>query len=153
MVAAPRKINYADLPSQIGCELGTSRWLEVTQERIDEFAAVTGDRQWMHVDVERAKREMGGTISHGLLIACLLPMLGEEIAQVTGYRNGFSYGFDKLRFTHPVGPGQRVRLKQTLHSVAEKNGGRLVTLRCIMEIEGVERPALVADYQALYYGD
>jgi acyl dehydratase len=153
MPAAPLDIPYAELPRQIGRELGVSRWLEITQARINEFARVTGDHQWMHVDEERASREMGGTISHGLLIACLLPMLGEELAHVSGYRNGFSYGFDKLRFTHPVRPGQRVRLKQTLQAVEERNGGRLVTTRCVMEIEGAERPALVADYQALYYGE
>jgi len=79
-------------------------------------------------------------------------MLGEELAQVSGHTGGFSYGFDKLRFTHPVRPGQRIRLRQTLHGVTPTHGGQLVTLRCVVEIDGVERPALVADYQALYYG-
>jgi acyl dehydratase len=86
-----------------------------------------------------------------LLIACLLPMLSEELAQVSGYTGGYSYGFDKLRFTSPVRPGQRVRLQQTLHSVRPKNDGQLVTLTCVIEVEGEARPALVADYVAMYY--
>jgi acyl dehydratase len=141
-----------ELGTHAGEDLGASRWLEITQERINEFARVTGDHQWMHVDIERATRERGGTIAHGLLIACLLPLLGEELAQVSGYTGGYSYGFDKLRFTHPVRPGQRIRLRQTLHSVTPRNGGQLVTLKCVVDIEGEARPALVADYVALYYG-
>jgi acyl dehydratase len=147
-----RNIDLMDLPDRVGEDFGASRWFEITQEQINEFARVTGDHQWMHVDVERANRERGGTIAHGLLIACLLPMLGEELAHVTGYTAGYSYGFDKLRFTQPVRPGQRVRVRQSLHSVAPRNRGYLVTLRTVVEIDGVERPALVADYQALYYG-
>jgi acyl dehydratase len=148
----PRQIAVGDIAAHVGEDLGASHWLEITQERINEFARVTGDHQWMHVDIERATRERGGTIAHGLLIACLLPLLGEELAQVSGYTGGYSYGFDKLRFTHPVRPGQRIRLRQTLHSVAPRNGGQLVTLKCVVDIEGEERPALVADYVALYYG-
>lgn len=118
----------------------------------NEFARVTGDHQWMHVDTERAARERGGTIAHGLLIACLLPLLGESLAQVSGYASGYSYGFDRLRFTNPVRPGQRVRLRQTLKAVAAHGErGTRVTLACVMEIEGETRPALVADYLALYY--
>jgi len=147
----PRSLPLADLAAHIGETLGTSRWFEVTQGQINQFAGVTGDHQWMHVDVARAERERGGTIAHGLLIACLLPMLGEELAQVTGYAGGYSYGFDRLRFTHPVRPGQRVRLQQTLSSVVPKNGGQLVTLKCVVEIEGEARPALVADYLAWYH--
>ncbi len=146
----PLDLRLSELATRIGEDLGASRWLEISQQQIDEFARVTGDHHWMHVDVERATRERGGTIAHGLLIACLLPMLGEELAQVSGHAGGYSYGFDKLRFTHPVRPGQRVRLRQTLHGVAPASGGQLVTLRCVVD-EGLDRPALVADYQALYY--
>jgi acyl dehydratase len=148
----PHEIPMSQLAAHVGEDLGTSAWFEITQQRINDFARVTGDHQWMHVDVERATRERGGTISHGLLIACLLPMLGEQLAQVTGYSGGYSYGFDKLRFTHPVKPGQRVRLRQTLHSVTPRNDGQLVMLKCVVDIEGEARPALVADYLALYFG-
>jgi len=147
----PRSLPLAELAAHVGEELGTSHWFQISQQQIDQFAAVTGDHQWMHVDVERATRERGGTIAHGLLVACLLPMLGEELAQVTGYAGGYSYGFDRLRFTHPVRPGQRVRLRQSLSAVVPKNGGQLVTLNCVIEIEGEARPALVADYLAWYY--
>ena len=147
----PLDLQLSGLAERVGEDLGVSRWFEVSQQQIDEFARVTGDHHWMHVDIARATRERGGTIAHGLLIACLLPMLGEELAQVSGHGGGYSYGFDKLRFTNPVRPGQRVRLRQTLQSVTASRGGQLVTLRCIVEIDGVERPALVADYQALYY--
>jgi acyl dehydratase len=149
----PLDLKLSELPARVGEELGVSRWLEISQQQIDEFARVTGDHNWMHVDIARAMRERGGTIAHGLLIACLLPMLSEELAQVSRYAGGYSYGFDRLRFTHPVRPGQRVRLRQTLHGVTAAHGGQLVTLRCVVEIEGVERPALVADYQALYYAE
>lgn len=145
-------IAFDRVADYIGKPLGTSEWVTIDQARIDDFARVTGDHQWMHVDVERANRERGGTIAHGLLIACLLPMLGEEIASVSGYASGYSYGFDKLRFTHPVRPGQRVRLHQTLRKVEPRDHGRLVTLDCVMEIEGEERPALFAEYVGLYYG-
>jgi len=147
----PRSLALAGLAAHAGEELGVSSWFEISQEQINQFAAVTGDHQWMHVDIARATRERGGTIAHGLLIACLLPMLSEELAQVTGYASGYSYGFDRLRFTHPVRPGQRVRLRQSLSAVAPKNGGQLVTLKCVIEIEGETRPALIADYLALYY--
>jgi acyl dehydratase len=147
----PLDLRLSELAARVGEDLGASRWLEISQQQIEEFARVTGDHHWMHVDIGRATRERGGTIAHGLLIACLLPMLGEELAQVSGHNGGYSYGFDKLRFTHPVRPGQRIRLRQTLHGVTPTHRGQLVTLRCVVEIEGVERPALVADYQALYY--
>lgn len=147
----PRNLPLAVVAQHLGEEFGPSSWVEVTQPLINDFARVTGDHQWMHVDVERATREQGGTIAHGLLIACLLPQLQEEIMHVTDYARGFSYGFDKLRFTQPVRPGQRVRLRQRLESVTLKNGGQLVTLRSTVEIDGEARPALVADYVALYY--
>ncbi len=147
-----RQIPLSELSARVGEDLGVSPWFEITQEHINEFARVTGDHQWMHVDIDRAQRERGGTIAHGLLIACLLPLLGEGLAQVSGYSGGYSYGFDRLRFTHPVRPGQRVRLHQTLQAVAPHGeGGTRVTLKCVIEIEGITKPALVADYVALYF--
>jgi acyl dehydratase len=139
------------LPDFIGRDLGTSEWIPMTQERINEFARVTGDHYWMHVDVERATRELGGTIAHGLLIASLLPLMGEQIAVVSGHSGGYSYGFDRLRFTSPVKCGQRIRLRQTLTNVESQHGGLRVTIKCVVEIDGESRPALVADYLALYF--
>lgn len=147
-----RQIPLRDLPSHVGTDFGATDWFEITQQRIDQFAAVTGDHQWMHVDVERAGRERGGTIAHGLLIACLLPMFQEQLVQVSDYAGGFSYGFDRLRFTHPVRPGQCVRLTQRLSKLTPRGAGFLVTLASVIEIAGVDKPALVADYVAYYHG-
>jgi acyl dehydratase len=146
-----RQIPLRDLPDHVGADFGATDWFEITQ-RIDQFAAVTGDHQWMHVDVDRANRERGGTIAHGLLIACLLPMFQEQLVQVSDYAGGYSYGFDRLRFTHPVRPGQRVRLRQRLSRLAPRGEGFLVTLASVVEIDGVGKPALVADYVAYYHG-
>ena len=146
-----QKIPLREIPERLGEDLGTTDWFKITQERIDRFADVTCDHQWMHVDLERANRERGGTIAHGLLIACLLPMFQEQLMQVSDYQGGYSYGFDKLRFTNPVRPGQRVRLNQRLSKVAPRGNGFLVTLACTMEIEGQDKPALIADYVAFYF--
>jgi acyl dehydratase len=147
-----RQIPLRELPGHVGADFGATDWFEITQQRIDQFAAVTGDHQWMHVDVDRASRERGGTIAHGLLIACLLPMFQEQLLQVSDYAGGYSYGFDRLRFTHPVSPGQRVRLTQRLSKLTPRGEGFLVTLASVIEIAGVDKPALVADYVAYYHG-
>jgi acyl dehydratase len=144
-------IPLGKLQQHLGDDLGPTEWFAITQERINQFAKVTCDHQWMHVDIERANRERGGTIAHGLLIACLLPMFQEQLLQVSKYQGGYSYGFDKLRFTNPVLPGQRVRLRQRLNKITPRGNGFLVTLACTMDIEGVEKPALIADYVAFYF--
>jgi acyl dehydratase len=132
-------------------EIGVSGWHEITQCQIDDFAKATGDFQWMHVDVERATREMGGTIAHGLLTLSLLPALSEQIYHVSGYTGGFSYGYDKVRFVRPVKAGSRVRLRLTLSDVTRKGQGIMVTVACNVEVEGDASPALVADWRSLYF--
>lgn len=132
-------------------EIGVSNWHEVSQSQIDNFANATGDFQWMHVDVERATREMGGTIAHGLLTLSLLPALSEQIYHVSGYAGGFSYGYDKVRFIKPVKSGSRVRLRLTLSDVARKGDGIMVIVACAVEIEGDPSPVLVADWRSLYF--
>lgn len=147
------KMDIKEVRQHVGRDLGKSAWHTVTQEQINDFARVTGDHQWMHVDVERANREMGSTIAHGLLIACLMPEMQGELIEMTGYTGGFSYGFDKLRFSNTVKPGQRVRLHQTIKSVTAKgDDGLLINLFSVMEIEGDDKPAIVADYVGLYFG-
>lgn len=147
------KLDVREVDKHVGRDLGHSDWHTVTQEQINDFARVTGDRQWMHVDIERANREMGSTIAHGLLIACLMPEMQGQLIEMVGYTQGYSYGFDKLRFSNTVKPGQRVRLHQTIKSVTPKGAdGRLVNLLSVMEIEGEDKPAVVADYVGLYYG-
>ncbi|WP_321909561.1 MULTISPECIES: MaoC family dehydratase [unclassified Paraburkholderia] len=137
----------------VGQELGVSDWVLVDQERIDAFAACTGDRQWIHVDVERARREspFGGTIAHGYLTLSLLASLAMEIGIVPkDAAAGLNYGLDKVRFMTPVKAGARVRNRVTLESAENKGGGRvLVKTMNTLEIEGEDKPALVAQTLAM----
>ncbi len=146
-----RTIAFADLKSLEGQEIGVSDWLEVDQARIDSFAAATGDRQWIHVDVERANREMGGTIAHGYLTLSLIPYLSSQIVEVEGVVRGINYGCNKVRFSNPVKSGARVRLRQKLLTVEPRAGGLQVVIEAAIEIEGETRAACVAETLALIY--
>ncbi|HEX6542319.1 MAG TPA: MaoC family dehydratase [Ktedonobacterales bacterium] len=140
----------------VGKELGVSDWVIVDQQRIDAFAACTGDHQWIHVDVERAKREspFGTTIAHGYLTLSLLPMMQSSVGTMPeGVQAALNYGADRVRFISPVKSGARIRDHITLVNVEDRGGGRvLVTSRHTVEIEGEEKPALVADTLALLLG-
>lgn len=132
----------------VGRELGVSGWVTVDQDRIDRFAEVTGDRQWIHVDAERARRESphGTTIAHGLLTLSLLPALRAEVGVVPdGVARVVNYGYDRIRFLSPVRSGARIRARVTLSAVEEKGEGILLRTTNTVEIEGEDRPALVAD--------
>ena len=137
----------------VGQELGVSDWVTVDQQRIDEFAACTGDTQWIHVDVERARREspFGTTIAHGYLTLSLLPVMQHDVGTLPeGVTAALNYGADRLRFITPVKAGARVRDHITLVAVEDKGGGRLLlTSRHTVEIEGEEKPALTAVWLAL----
>ncbi len=136
------------LRALIGQELGASDWLEVTQDLIDRFAEVTGDHQWIHVDVERAKREMPGgkTIAHGYLLLSLLPKLGAGIYKLSWPTRSINYGSDKVRIVNPVKAGARVRLRQSLVAVEDgAPGAHRITVRQTLEIEGEAKPAMIAD--------
>ena len=143
-----------DLLEHIGTELGPSEWLTVTQEMIDKFAEATGDHQWIHVDVERAKREMPGgkTIAHGYLTLSLLPRLAPTLMTIAKRRRGLNYGSNKISFISPVPAGSRIRLRQRLLKTepVEDNGIR-VTSQMTMEVEGSERPAMVAETISVVY--
>ena len=143
-----------DVFQHIGKELGPSDWLTVTQEMIDKFAEATGDHQWIHVDVERAKKELPGgkTIAHGYLTLSLLPRLAPTLMKVEKRRRGVNYGSNRVRFTAPVPAGARVRLRQKLLKVepVEDNGFR-VTSEMTMEVEGNSRPAMVAETLGIIY--
>jgi acyl dehydratase len=145
------EIDLVDLPSLVGRELGVSDWLTVDQARIDRFAEVTGDRQWIHVDVERARREIGGPIAHGLLTLSLLPVLTASALHFQGMRRGLNYGFDRVRFISPVPAGARIRSRHVLKAVERKAGGIAVTQTCTVEIEGADKPALVCDWIGVFY--
>ena len=143
----------ADLPAHIGRKLGSSDWLVVDQTMIDQFAEATGDHQWIHIDVERAKREMPGgkTIAHGYLTLSLLPKLNHGIWMVKKRSRGVNYGSNKVRFTAPVPAGSRVRGHLTLKAVEPIQGGARVTMEATVEVEGSDRPALVAETLSLVY--
>ena len=143
-----------DLKQHIGVELGPSEWMTVDQAMIDKFADATGDHQWIHVDVERAKREMPGgkTIAHGYLTLSLVPRMGATLVEVIKRSRGINYGSNKVRFTSPVPAGSRIRLRQRILAVDEVAGnGVRVTTECSVEVEGQERPALVAEIMGLRY--
>jgi acyl dehydratase len=144
-----------DVLQHLGKELGPSEWLTVTQEMIDKFAEATGDHQWIHVDVERAKREMPGgkTIAHGFLTLSLVPRLRPGLMKVENQRRGINYGCNKVRFIAPVPAGGRIRLKQKLSKVDEMpDGGLRVTSEMTMELEGSDKPAMVAETVGVMYG-
>ncbi len=145
-------VDFKDLPSLIGQETGVSDWLEISQARVNQFAEATGDHQWIHVDVERANREIGGPIAHGYLTLSLIPFLGGGLLNVKGVTRGINYGSDKVRFTNMVRVGKRVRLRQKLIGAEPKAGGMQIRNECTIEIEGEERPACVAETISIIYG-
>jgi acyl dehydratase len=143
----------AALLASAPCDLGTSSWESLEQQRIDSFADATRDHAWIHVDVERARREMPGgvTIAHGFLSLSLLPHLLDQLIQVRGCDKAFNYGMEGLRFLAPVPCGSRIRLAAGVQS-AEPRGkfDAKVVFDCRVEIEHEARPALVAKWIALY---
>ena len=145
-------VEIKDLPGLVGTEVGVSDWLTVSQERVNQFADATGDHQWIHVDVERATREIGGPIAHGYLTLSLIPHLSEGMLPVKGVTRGINYGSDKVRFTSMVRVGKRVRLRQQLIGAEPKAGGMQIKNLCTIEIEGEDRPACVAETISVLYG-
>jgi acyl dehydratase len=143
----------ADMKNHIGKELGTSEWITIDQEMINKFADATGDHQWIHVDVERARREMPGgkTIAHGFLTLSLIASLAHRVFEIRRRSRGINYGSNRVRFTAPVPVGSRVRLRQTLKNVEDIEGGVRLTFESVMEIEGGARPCLIAETLSLAY--
>jgi acyl dehydratase len=146
---APRKIDgIEELRDLIGEEIGPSEWRTVTQEQINAFADVSGDHQWIHTDVERAKREspFGTTVAHGNLTLSMVDSFRPELIEQTGITLGINYGFDKVRFPAPVPAGARVRATAQVQSVDDLGEGWWhVVTRMIIAVEGNEKPACVAD--------
>ncbi len=145
----PPVIKIGDLQSLIGNEVGVSRWIEVDQARIDAFARITEDEQFIHVDPEAAKATpFGGTIAHGFLTLSLASAMSyDAVAPLEGVVMGVNYGFDKLRFLAPVPAGSRIRGRFKLLGAEDKGGGRwLLKHELTVEIEGAEKPALIAEW-------
>ena len=141
------------LRALIGQELGVSDWLEVTQDLIDRFAEVTGDHQWIHVDVERAKREMPGgkTIAHGYLTMSLVNFFLPQLIEVQGFTHAVNVGADRLRFLAPVKVGSRIRGVGEIVTVEEIKGAIQSVVRVTVEIEGSDKPACVVDTISRYF--
>ena len=141
------------LREHVGQEVATSYWLEVAQERINQFAESTEDRQWIHVDPERAAREspFKETIAHGFLTLSLLSKLGQRAMSVGGVRMGLNYGLNRVRFVSPVPAGSRIRGRFTLVMVEEIKGGVQATWNVTVEREGSEKPCCVAEWLVRYY--
>ena len=143
------EFTISQLGERIGQELGVSEWVTIDQSRIDKFAACTGDHQWIHVDVERAERESpyGGAVAHGYLTLAMVAPLAMQVGILPiDAAAGLNYGVDKARFLAPVPAGARVRLRVVLTGVEPKDGGQaIMKTRNTLEVEGSDKPALVAD--------
>ena len=145
-------MKISDLPSLIGKEVGVSRWIHVDQARIDAFADTTEDRQYIHVDPERARETpLGGTIAHGFLTLSLASAMNfDAVEPLDGLSMGVNYGFDRLRFIAPVPAGSNIRGRFRLLAAEDKGGGRwLLRYEITVEIEGSDKPALVAEWLGL----
>ena len=144
--------SLAEMEPLVGQEVAVSDWIDVTQERIRLFAEATNDHQWIHLDAERAKAgPFGTTIAHGFLTLSLLPALIAQVYRVDGVKMGINYGLNKVRFTSPVPVGSKVRGTIELTEVGDVAGGVQLVNKVTVEIEGSERPALVAEWLTRQY--
>jgi len=147
-------MTLGELRAKVGQEIGVSQWRTVTQAQIDQFAGVTGDHQWIHIDQDRARRESpyGTTIAHGFLTVALLSELINEAVVIEGdFKLRVNYGFNRLRFTGAVPSGSRIRGRFTLHSIKDVEGGVELTWLSTVEVEGRDKPALVAEWLGRTY--
>ncbi|MHA6786027.1 MaoC family dehydratase [Pseudonocardia saturnea] len=141
-----------DLRAAVGTQLGTSEWVTIEQKQIDVFADATDDHQWIHIDADKAKDgPFGTTIAHGFLTLSLLSSLVAKVFAVENTKMGVNYGLNKVRFTSPVPVGSKVRANVELTDVSDVTGGVQVTTMVTVEIEGSERPALVAEWLTRRY--
>lgn len=139
--------SLAALKELIGQEVAVSNWVEISQERVNQFAEATGDLQWIHIDVERSRKEspFGGTVAHGFLTLSLLPMLMADAVSMPDVKMGVNYGLNKVRFPAPVPVGSRVRARMQLQSVEDIPGGAQTTWLVTIEREGSDKPVCVAE--------
>ena len=149
-------VDYKDLNTIINKELPASKWITVDQSLIDAFADATGDHQWIHVDAERAGKEIGGTIAHGFLTLSLMSAMTYDVLEIKGIGRAINYGFDKVRFTGVVPAGSKIRLRATVVKIEDKNGGRLIHRNCIVEVQSpdgkvFDKPALIAEWLGLVF--
>lgn len=145
-------IDYSELATLVGVDLGYTQWREVTQDQVNTFADATDDHQWIHVDPERAKDgPFGGPIAHGFLTLSLLIPLWVELLDVQGVATKVNYGLDKVRFVSPVKVGDRIRMTATIAEVTEVGGGVQLAVDATIEIDGGTKPAVVARSLQRFY--
>ena len=140
--------NLEQMKTLIGREVAVSDWVEITQERVNQFAVATNDHQWIHVDVERARRESpyGGTIAHGFLTLSLVSAMLENALCMVDMKMGLNYGLNKVRFPGPVPVGSRLRARMTIQSIEDIEGGAQVEWGVVIEREGQAKPVCVAEF-------
>ena len=135
-----------EIESAVGEEIGTTEWVEITQDRVDRFADATNDHQWIHVDRERAaKGPFGGTIAHGYLTLSLIPWFGSQLFALANPGAKLNYGVNKVRFPNPVKVGAKIRATAKVHAVTAMSAGHQLTMGFTIEIEGEDKPACVAE--------
>jgi len=138
--------SFDELTDAIGQDLGTSEWLTIEQDRVDQFADATGDHQWIHVDAERAETgPFGGTIAHGYLTLSLIPLLGSQVFALDTPGAKLNYGVNKVRFPNPVRVGSRVRNTVSVKEITDLSSGKQLVLGHVVEIDGQDKPACVAE--------
>ncbi|HEX7777437.1 MAG TPA: MaoC family dehydratase [Parvibaculum sp.] len=142
----------ADYIAEKGKEIGVSDWVLIDQDRINKFADATGDHQWIHLDPERTKKELGmSTIAHGFLTLSLLPYLSDKLVSIKSVTRGINYGANQVRFTSMVPVNSRVRARVKMKDAQPKSGGYQITSEVTIEIEGQDRPAMVAETLGLIF--
>jgi acyl dehydratase len=153
MMSATQIESVAGLREQVGREVSVSDWLEVTQERVNQFAEATDDRQWIHIDPERAASEspFKQTIAHGFLTLSLLSELSKRALSIGGVKMGINYGLNRVRFISPVPAGARIRGRFTLNALEEIKGGAQATWSVTIEREGGDKPCCAAEWLVRYY--
>jgi acyl dehydratase len=146
-------MNLEELRASAGREIAVTDWIEITQERINQFADATGDHQWIHVDRERAERESpyGTTIAHGFLTLSLIPRFLHETTQITGIRMAINYGLNRVRFPSAVRAGSQIRARIVLQSIRDVADAAEATYSVTVECSGFEKPCCVAEMVARYY--
>jgi acyl dehydratase len=141
-----RPSTFAELEELIGQELGPTEWYHITQERIDAFAEVTNDHQWIHVDpVRAASSPLGVTIAHGLFSLSLGPQFSYELMAFDGFAHSLNYGYDKVRFPAPILVGSRIRMRSTIVSAEQVSGGIQIKTKQVIERDGTDKPVVVAE--------
>ena len=143
----------ASVQASVGRQLGETEWVQITQERINQFADATGDHQWIHVDPEQARNgPFGACVAHGYLTLSLIPYLADQALHMRAVRMGVNYGLNRVRFTAPVRAGKRVRARLTPLQVEDIPGGWQLTWKVVVEIEGSDKPACVAESLVRNFG-